>query len=397
MEAKRKKQNGLVRVHEALARRGLTADGALPHALAAAIAEEIGLSVGTVKHHKSKLRSAGGDPIAATAAISAEQAEHYRDNRYGRREKAIAGSRAALARCRHQTAEDPEAVRAHYRDRYRNEPGRRDYLIRKSAERYRRVREDPIYRERCARKNSAWYRTNRDAALEKKRRWREENPAKAILHQVQGNLRRSRERHLESSLTLEDVERLLAPMTCAVTGHGLHWGRSGAHRLNPWAPSIDRVDNAAGYAPGNVQLVCWAYNQLKGEWTDDIARRALLSLAGRREPAGEPEFDAAGRATYLLGAARRRARVAGRDFDLSAEWVEERIADGACSVTGMPFSLARGRFHKAPFAPSLDRVDCSRGYTRDNVRVTSVWWNVGRADLPDGVVREVASLIATRT
>lgn len=63
---------------------------------------------------------------------------------------------------------------------------------------------------------------------------------------------------------------------CAVTGVPFDFGPPppGLTR-NPWAPSLDRRDSAKGYTPENVQIVCWAYNAAKAEWSEDV----LLKLA----------------------------------------------------------------------------------------------------------------------
>jgi hypothetical protein len=78
-----------------------------------------------------------------------------------------------------------------------------------------------------------------------------------------------------------------------------------------------------------------------------------------------------GRAALLIGSARQRAKAKGLDSDLDVQWVAERIEAG-CAILGEPFNLTDGPpdGHPAhPRAPSLDRIDSSRGYTRDNVWV----------------------------
>jgi hypothetical protein len=85
---------------------------------------------------------------------------------------------------------------------------------------------------------------------------------------------------------------------------------------------------------------------------------------------------------YLVNAARQRARAFGREFDLDVDMVRQAIERGTCAVTGLPFVLLRptGSKHdkkQHPLAPSIDRVDCSRGYTHDNVRVVAWAVNIG--------------------
>jgi len=39
--------------------------------------------------------------------------------------------------------------------------------------------------------------------------------------------------------------------------------------MNPYAPSIDRIDPSLGYVPDNCRIVCQRYNLWKGQAADD--------------------------------------------------------------------------------------------------------------------------------
>jgi hypothetical protein len=43
-------------------------------------------------------------------------------------------------------------------------------------------------------------------------------------------------------------------------------GEKVRHMRNPYAPSIDRIDNALGYTPDNVRLICVAMNLAMHQW-----------------------------------------------------------------------------------------------------------------------------------
>jgi hypothetical protein len=94
----------------------------------------------------------------------------------------------------------------------------------------------------------------------------------------------------------------------------------------------------------------------------------------------ERHTDPARRAAHLCRAAKARAEEKGLPFDLTPEWVAERVRAGACEATGLPFDFANGGGvgHKRAFGPSLDRTDNTRGYTKDNVKVVCWIYNAAK-------------------
>lgn len=58
--------------------------------------------------------------------------------------------------------------------------------------------------------------------------------------------------------------------TCAVTGAPFSLQTMGRSRRKPLGPSIDRIDCAKGYEPGNVRVVCLAVNMAMNEWGEEV-------------------------------------------------------------------------------------------------------------------------------
>lgn len=83
-------------------------------------------------------------------------------------------------------------------------------------------------------------------------------------------------------------------------------------------------------------------------------------------------------ARKLHGDAAYRARKKGLRFDLTPEWVEERLYAGVCEISGVPLTLEPGH----PFAPSIERMrnesnGAGRGghYTQDNCLISATMLN----------------------
>lgn len=89
-----------------------------------------------------------------------------------------------------------------------------------------------------------------------------------------------------------------------------------------------------------------------------------------------------GRAHQLIYHAKRRALAKGWDFSVSLEKVRTSIENGRCAVTGIAFDLkSSGDYHFNAFAPSLDRIDSTKGYTDDNVQIVVWAYNVGKSQM----------------
>lgn len=95
-----------------------------------------------------------------------------------------------------------------------------------------------------------------------------------------------------------------------------------------------------------------------------------------------------------------RARKGGWPFTITKEELALlfRMSDGRCAVTALPFSYERkAGWKKAPFAPTVDRIDRDRGYTFSNCRIVCHAVNVGMNEWGEEVFRTVAAALANRT
>lgn len=99
------------------------------------------------------------------------------------------------------------------------------------------------------------------------------------------------------------------------------------------------------------------------------------------------------RAQRLYGNAQKRAKENGwPPPDFSSTWLEEKILQGVCEVTGIPFDLSTqstDTVHaKNPWVPSIDRIDSGGFYTKGNVQLVVYMYNVCKAEFShDDVVK----------
>lgn len=98
-------------------------------------------------------------------------------------------------------------------------------------------------------------------------------------------------------------------------------------------------------------------------------------------------------ASYLLRKARDRASLKGLEFDLTKEWIEERLPKG-CAVTGLPFEYAIGTAKRHnPWSPSVDRIDNDKGYVMSNCRLVVWMYNVAKSAWKDEDVMKMAKAL----
>lgn len=95
------------------------------------------------------------------------------------------------------------------------------------------------------------------------------------------------------------------------------------------------------------------------------------------------------RAKYKNGSIR-----GGRTVSIDADHVESLAAanDWCCAVSGIPFRLQKLNGRR-PYAPSVDRIDCTKGYEPGNCRVVCVAVNYAMNVWGEGMLNELADAI----
>ncbi len=87
---------------------------------------------------------------------------------------------------------------------------------------------------------------------------------------------RAKSKGIEFSLKVEDI---LVPPVCPVLGIPLYTNRG---KAGPNSPSLDRIDNKRGYIPGNVRVISYRANILKGDASVEEVRKILAYMEDHR-------------------------------------------------------------------------------------------------------------------
>lgn len=85
--------------------------------------------------------------------------------------------------------------------------------------------------------------------------------------------------------------------------------------------------------------------------------------------------------------AKWRARKTGMAFDIE---IEDLVVPETCPVFGIPLIPTYGKGKRNNGTPSLDRLDNTKGYTKDNCRIISFKANQYKGDM---TVAEVEALL----
>lgn len=95
-----------------------------------------------------------------------------------------------------------------------------------------------------------------NAEKEQQRRWKEANPDRLLLYYAR---QRAKELGLACTITREDCA---VPTHCPALGIELKVN-SGGKGFKDESPSLDRIDPAKGYVPGNVVVISFRANRIK--------------------------------------------------------------------------------------------------------------------------------------
>lgn len=101
------------------------------------------------------------------------------------------------------------------------------------------------------------------------------------------------------------------------------------------------------------------------------------------------------RAQTLYYGAKTRAKNKRLSFGLTIDWIEEKIRNGKCEVTGIDFKVKSvDDEYSNPLVPSLDRIDSSLGYTIENTQVVVSNYNKFKGEYHTSETHQVIKALA---
>lgn len=134
-------------------------------------------------------------------------------------------------------------------------------------------------------KQNIWYQNNKDKARINNLKYRQSHREicaereKIYKNSLNGRIRGllvsskkyAQQRNQEFSITYDDVLDLWNKQQhlCAISKVEMQLDSGTRKNKNYFRISIDRIDNSIGYVKNNIQLVCFAVNQIKSDFTLD--------------------------------------------------------------------------------------------------------------------------------
>ena len=140
--------------------------------------------------------------------------------------------------------------------------------------------------DRCKKSRAAWYKKNRVEVLAATRtdefkahrnavvkNSRDKNPKSLLVMQAKN---RAKKKGLPFDLSTSDFE---IPEKCPALGIILKRGKG---KLADSSPTLDRFDNNKGYIKGNVFVLSWRANRMKGDATLEELKQLVAWIEATR-------------------------------------------------------------------------------------------------------------------
>ena len=186
---------------------------------------------------------------------------------------------------------------------------------------------------------------------------------------------------------------------CPVLGIILERGRG---KYQDSSPTLDRVDPAKGYVRGNVVVMSFLANLLKGDEIDPAVFERVADWMNNPTTYSHchgftPQGYYDSYSSARLSDAKKRAIRQGVPFSLSPRHVKEAWPmDNLCPVFRTPLIKGKGRL--CPSSPTIERIVPQIGYVPENIAIISFRANRIKSKATDqGMLLKIASWLRQGT
>lgn len=95
---------------------------------------------------------------------------------------------------------------------------------------------------------------------------------------------------------------------------------------------------------------------------------------------------------------RRRVKSKNLPFNLTKDWIRQRLEWGRCEVTGLPFQFPNNKGDCGPrfYSATIDRIIPNLGYTKENSRLVIFAYNAAKHTGTDKDVMTMALLLVEK-
>jgi len=103
------------------------------------------------------------------------------------------------------------------------------------------------------------------------------------------------------------------------------------------------------------------------------------------------------KAQTMFHTVKKGAKQRGLEITITPDWILQQLEEGKCAVTKLSFvfdsvenehtiTTRKGRMLN-PFSPSVDRIDCTKGYTPDNCQLVVSIYNYSKLSFSEEAVK----------
>ena len=268
------------------------------------------------------------------------------------------------------------------------------------------------HKEHLKKLNHDWRQSNKEAQREKQYIYFKTQKSR-IQNMIKSARKRSKEKNIDFDLDIKWLSSLFKEQNnkCILTNIDFIIPTERKNHLStPFTPSLDRIDPTKGYTKNNTRLVCYAMNCCLHDFGENIFEKIAkiylykdikyLPKIENTHTVSTPKQikdkkyseSLKGIITGLYNRSKNSKQTKNMSFNLTKEFLHELFQkqNNKCKITNITFDYTKYNNKKAsPFKPSIDRIDSSKGYTQDNVRLVCVIINFALNEFGEEIFRQI--------